>query len=65
MIPKLLGQNSDCVRCGSGATRLCCNNIDIMTHIRNTGINIIIGNGNIIKTTKMGNNGMIRFCSID
>ena len=44
----------------SGATRHCCNNIDIMTHIRNTDVNIMVGNGNIIKATKMGNIGMIR-----
>lgn len=44
----------------SGATRHCCNNLDIMTNIRNTNVNIMVGNGNIIQATKMGDIGCIK-----
>ena len=44
----------------SGATRHCCNNLDIMSNIRNTNVNIMVGNGNIIHATKMGDIGCIK-----
>lgn len=44
----------------SGATRHCCNNLDIMSNVRNTNINIMVGNGNIIHATKMGDIGCIK-----
>ena len=44
----------------SGATRHCCNNLDIMNNIRNTNVNIMVGNGNIIQATKMGDIGCIK-----
>ena len=44
----------------SGATRHCCNNLDIMSNIKNTNVNIMVGNGNIIHATKMGDIGCIK-----
>ena len=44
----------------SGATRHCCNNLDIMSNVRNTNINIMVGNGSIIHATKMGDIGCIK-----
>jgi hypothetical protein len=44
----------------SGATRHCCNNLDIMDNIRNTNINIMVGNGDTIQATKMGDIGCIK-----
>ena len=44
----------------SGATRHCCNNLDIMSNVRNTNVNIMVGNGNIIQATKMGDIGCIK-----
>ena len=44
----------------SGATRHYCNNLDIMSNVRNTNVNIMVGNGNIIRATKMGDIGCIK-----
>ena len=44
----------------SGATRHCCNTLDIMSNIRNTNVNIMVGNGNVIHATKMGDIGCIK-----
>lgn len=44
----------------SGATRHCCNHLAMMNNIRNTNTNIMVGNGNIIKATKVGDIGIIK-----
>ena len=38
----------------SGASRHCCNNLDIMSNIRKTNVNIMVGNGTIIYASKNG-----------
>lgn len=44
----------------SGATRHCCNNLELMKNISNVNVNIMVGNGDIIKATKMGDIGFIK-----
>ena len=44
----------------SGATRHCSNHINHMTNIRNTNVIIMVGNGDILKSTKMGDIGILK-----
>ena len=44
----------------SGASRHCCNNLDIMSNIRKTNVNIMVGNGAIIHASKMGDIGCVK-----
>ena len=44
----------------SGASRHCCNNLDIMSNIRKTNVNIMVGNGTIIRASKMGDIGCVK-----
>ena len=44
----------------SGATRHCSNYINHMTNIRNTNVTIMVGNGDILKSTKMGDIGILK-----
>ena len=44
----------------SGASRHCCNNLDIMSNIKKTNVNIMVGNGAIIHASKMGDIGCVK-----
>lgn len=44
----------------SGATRHCCNNLKLMNNVRNVNTTIMVGNGDIMKATKMGDIGLLK-----